>query len=112
MFTKSLTEKSILKKRGTLPMCIVRPAMVGASMAEPFPGWTDTLAAVGAPILFGGIGIYNYMVAKETNTICLVPVDYCINSILICTVHAAFNSEKLHVYNHSSSARREPVTYK
>ena len=110
MFTKSLTEKSILKKRGTLPTCIVRPAMVGSSIREPFAGWTDTLAAVGAPVFFGGIGVYSYMLGHGKEIVCLVPVDYCVNSILICTVHAAFNKEQVNVYNHSSSGISNPVT--
>jgi hypothetical protein len=110
-FTKSLLERSIMKKRGTLPCCIVRPSMTGASIAEPFPGWTDSIAALGAPIFFGGIGVYNYQLKSEVTVDC-IPVDYCVNSILICTAHAAFNPEKVHVYNHSSSGNANPLTHK
>lgn len=48
------------KKVGNMPSCIVRPSMVGPSVSEPYEGWIDTLAAVGGPIFFGGLGVFNY----------------------------------------------------
>ena len=74
-FTKAMAERSILKKRGTLPCCFVRPAMVGAAVKEPFAGWTDTISALGGPIFFGGIGIYNYQVGTGNEVTDLVAVD-------------------------------------
>jgi hypothetical protein len=62
-----MTERSILKKRGDMPCCILRPAMVGCSMKEPFPGWVDTIAAMGAPMFFGGIGVYGYALTPRGN---------------------------------------------
>jgi hypothetical protein len=50
----------MLKKRGNLPACILRPAMTGSSVREPFAGWVDTTSAIGGPIFFAGLGIYNY----------------------------------------------------
>ena len=35
--TKGLTERMLLDERGTLPMCIVRPSVVGAAFREPMP---------------------------------------------------------------------------
>jgi len=66
-FTKAMTERSILKKRGDMPCCILRPAMVGCSMKEPFAGWVDTIAAMGAPMFFGGIGVYGYALTPRGN---------------------------------------------
>lgn len=111
-FTKSLTEKSIVKKRGTLPTCIIRPSMTGASVAEPFPGWTDTISALGAPIFFGGLGIYSYQVGFGQQNIDLTPVDTCVNSILICTAYTAHHPEKVQVFNHSTSGLAVPLTQK
>lgn len=88
-FTKAMAERSILKKKGSLPCCIVRPAMVGAAIKEPFVGWTDTISALGGPIFFGGIGIYNYQVGWGKEHIDLVAVDQCVNTILVTTCHCA-----------------------
>ena len=110
-FTKSLTEKSIYQRRGSMPCCIVRPASVGASLSEPFAGWTDTTSALGGQIYFGGLGIYKYMVGNPNLVLDEVAVDLCINHILIATCHCSHFPEKLHVYNHSSSTQN-PLTVK
>ena len=101
-----MTERSILKKRGDMPCCILRPAMVGCSMREPFAGWVDTIAAMGAPMFFGGIGVYGYALTPKgegQDATDVVTVDQCCNAILIATANCAFHPEKLHIYNHSSS---------
>ena len=47
-----------------MPTCIVRPSIVAASLKEPFPGWTDTVSALGGPVYFGGLGLLRYMVGN------------------------------------------------
>ena len=59
-YTKNLFEKKMNMCFENLPCCIVRPSMVGPSYKQPFPGWVDTLAAVGGVIFFGGLGIMTY----------------------------------------------------
>ena len=102
-FTKGMAERSILQKRGNMPCCIVRPAMVGASFREPFEGWTDTVSPLGGPYFFSGIGVYNYLVGYGKENTDLVAVDQCCNHILIATAHCSYHPETLHVYNHSST---------
>ena len=73
-----MTERSILKKRGTLPCCILRPAMTGCSLREPMAGWVDTIQAMGAPLFFGGIGLYGYTLSNNGDgreVVDLVAVD-------------------------------------
>jgi len=38
-------------------MCIIRPAIINTSYAQPFPGWIDSIAAAAAMFLFVGLGI-------------------------------------------------------
>ena len=105
-FTKAMTERSILKKKGTLPCCILRPAMTGCSRKEPMEGWVDTIAAMGAPLFFGGIGLYGYALSAKGNgseIVDIVAVDQCSNSILLSTCYTAFNPSTLHIFNHTSS---------
>ncbi|XP_049268844.1 putative fatty acyl-CoA reductase CG5065 [Rhipicephalus sanguineus] len=39
--TKSVAESLILEERGEMPVAIVRPSIVTASIKEPLPGWVD-----------------------------------------------------------------------
>jgi hypothetical protein len=45
------------KRRGDIPMCIIRPAIINTSYAQPSPGWIDSIAAAAAMFLFVGLGI-------------------------------------------------------
>ena len=42
-FTKRLTEITLIRERGDLPMIIVRPASIVSSLQEPQPGWIDNI---------------------------------------------------------------------
>ena len=56
-FTKALCERLIKRRRGDLPMTIVRPAIINTSYLEPFPGWLDSIAAAAAYFMFIGLGV-------------------------------------------------------
>lgn len=68
-----------------LPVNIVRPAIIGASINEPYPGWTDTFSAAGGLTLAGGIGIINYIHGNGNNVGDFVPVDFVSNVIIVVT---------------------------
>lgn len=43
-FTKFLAELLLLKEcHGKIPLVIIRPSIVTASLKEPIPGWVDNL---------------------------------------------------------------------
>ena len=56
-YTKSLCERLLKKRQGSVPLCIVRPAIINTSIAEPYPGWIDSVAAATALFMFIGLGI-------------------------------------------------------
>lgn len=102
-FTKSLFEKTLMKTRGSMKTVIFRPSMIGATYREPVKGWVDNISALGAPLFFGGLGIYNYVVGTRSN-VDPCAVDMCINHILVAVAHRANSTEPdLHIYNHSST---------
>jgi hypothetical protein len=74
-YTKSLFEKTMNMRCGDLPCCIVRPSMVGPSHREPYPGWIDSLAALSAPIYFGGLGVFNYFIGDGSHLMDMTAVD-------------------------------------
>ena len=50
-FSKNLAEQIILNNSDSLPVAIVRPSVIGASIKEPCPGWLDNI--------FGLTGTFN-----------------------------------------------------
>jgi fatty acyl-CoA reductase len=84
-FTKSLSERSLVKHRENIPLMILRPSIIICSNNEPVPGWTDSLAAAGALTLTLGIGILRYFNTEKTTRGDLIPVDFVSNSIIIGT---------------------------
>lgn len=60
-FTKAISEHILSLRRGNVPLFFVRPTIVGATFKEPFPGWVDSVAAVGAVILYVGVGVVHYI---------------------------------------------------
>ena len=57
-FSKRMAEH-LLNVRNTkqIPLLIVRPSIIGASLEEPVPGWTDSITLAGGIFLIAGLGI-------------------------------------------------------
>lgn len=86
--TKNLSEKYLERnRRPDLRVSISRPAIVTASEKYPFPGWTDSVAASGAIVYVLGRGILGGMICVPGNLTTNVPVDHCINAIMVQTAH-------------------------
>lgn len=45
-FTKNLAEQIVSSNGDCLPVAIVRPSVIGASLMEPCPGWVDNIYGV------------------------------------------------------------------
>ena len=46
-----------IRNTKAIPMIIVRPSIIGASLEEPVPGWTDSITFAGGIYLIAGLGI-------------------------------------------------------
>ncbi|KAJ9450143.1 hypothetical protein DIPPA_21490 [Diplonema papillatum] len=82
-FTKRITEHLLNQNRGSVPMCITRPSIIGSSVVEPFPGWIDTLSACGGLFLTSAFGLTTHIHANSTLKADVVPVDYVSRGMLI-----------------------------
>jgi len=78
-FTKNLAEKNILKNKGHLTVCLLRPSIIASSLREPFPGWTDSLSAAGGITMLCGMGLVNFINAAGLNRFDMIPVDIVTN---------------------------------
>jgi fatty acyl-CoA reductase len=88
-FTKSLCERLLQKHRGSLPLCIVRPAVINASYREPFEGWVDTPSAASALYLYGGLGLVQEIFGNPNYIGDNIPCDVVVDFMIVATAYHA-----------------------
>ena len=67
-FTKRMAEHLLAENnKKSIPMVIVRPSIIGASLDEPFPGWTDSITLSGGIYLIAGMGILRELPGDQNN---------------------------------------------
>lgn len=96
-------------RKGNLPLCIVRPAIINTSYREPFPGWLDSIAAAAALFLFVGLGIIKEVNGNRKNIGDTVPVDVVVANIIVASARN-FHNSKLPIY-HVGTSDRNPCTW-
>eukprot|EP00668_Euglena_longa_P041482 GGOE01054617.1.p1 GENE.GGOE01054617.1~~GGOE01054617.1.p1 ORF type:complete len:521 (-),score=151.79 GGOE01054617.1:102-1664(-) len=88
-FTKCMAEQLGAQLAHDLPFAIFRPAIIGASLREPFPGWCDSASACGAVFLAVGLGVLQELQGNASSVCDLVPVDHVVNMLLATVAHTA-----------------------
>jgi alcohol-forming fatty acyl-CoA reductase len=82
--TKCMAELLLARRRGAVPLTLLRPSIVSACRRYPFPGWIDSRAAYAAFISLLGAG-YLRVVRFDPNVAPdLVPCDDVAHRILAC----------------------------
>jgi fatty acyl-CoA reductase len=109
-YTKSLAEHLVQCNKGDLPVCIVRPSIVTATVKEPVPGWVDNWQGASGILIAHGKGLLGATVANENVVIDWIPVDYLVNLIITAAWDlGTTKSPDLVVYNCCSS-QLNPLT--
>jgi fatty acyl-CoA reductase len=80
--TKALAEH-LLVARAELPLTIVRPSIIGGSIARPMPGWIDSAAAFAQFVVMVGTGRMRAVIARPDARLDLVPVDAVADRIVL-----------------------------
>lgn len=88
-YTKRLTEILVRNEYPNLPVCIIRPSVVMPAFLEPLPGWVDSLNGPPGILLAAGKGVLRSMLIDADSYIEGIPVDVCINGIIVVTKHLA-----------------------
>lgn len=84
--TKSMAEHLLWARRGDVPLTIVRPSIISASLVHPFPGWIDSTAGFGAFVIMLGMGHLRAVVGHGHSKLDLIPVDEVAGRVLdACT---------------------------
>ncbi len=81
-FTKCLAEHLLVEQAGSVPLSIVRPSIISATWAEPFPGWIDSAAAFAGFVALVGTGHLRVVVGDPNVRLDVVPADVVAQRIL------------------------------
>lgn len=104
-FTKSIAEFVLVKEGANLPLCIVRPSIVGATWKDPFPGWIDNFNGPSGLFIATGMGMLRAMIADADAVVDLSPVDYVVNMMIAAGWHNIVKKPTtVPIYNCVSSA--------
>jgi thioester reductase-like protein len=95
--TKCLTEHLLAEGMGKLPLTLIRPSIISASLRRPYPGWIDSPAAFALFIMSIASGRMRAIIANPGARLDVVPCDAVASRI----VDAAFDSR--------ATARGEPI---
>jgi len=97
--TKCIAEHLVMKSRGTIPVTIVRPSIIGAAIERPYPGWTDSISALaGIALSIQGGGVCALEGRPETE-VDLVPVDFVADSLINETFAQQSSASSLTIVN-------------
>ncbi|XP_033180374.1 LOW QUALITY PROTEIN: fatty acyl-CoA reductase 1-like [Bombus impatiens] len=104
-FSKNLAEQIVASKCKDLPVAIVRPSIVGASLQEPCPGWIENISALTSTIMLIGRGCATAIRGRRDAISDIVPVDFVVDMIICTAWHVTLHRDhEVKVYNCTSNA--------
>ncbi|XP_050598495.1 putative fatty acyl-CoA reductase CG5065 isoform X1 [Bombus affinis] len=104
-FSKNLAEQIVASKCKDLPVAIVRPSVIGASLEEPCPGWIQNISAVTGTFLLIGKGCATAIRGRRDARLDVVPVDFVVDMIICTAWHVTLHRDhEVKVYNCTSNA--------
>ncbi|KAF9433551.1 cyclin-dependent kinase inhibitor far1 [Entomortierella beljakovae] len=98
--TKSMTEH-LLENWATssnTPLAIVRPSMIGASISEPVPGWTDGAGMFNGQIVNCALGAIQDWAGVADRVLDIIPVDMVCKTILMAVAQAKKYTGKVRIF--------------
>ena len=108
-YTKSLGERALLETRADLPVTIVRPSIIEASLAEPVPGWIRGFRMADPVIISYAKGLLKEFPGVPEGIIDVIPVDLVVASILGVAARGPLDGPDVF---HSASGARNPLRYR
>ena len=94
-----------------MPIAIFRPAIVIPTCKEPVAGWIDNMYGPTGIIVGVAAGLLRVLHIHKENNAEVVPVDFCVNSMLACAWDVSKTSyEEPPIYNYVTSAKN-PITW-
>lgn len=110
-FTKALAEHMLLQEAGNLPVAIVRPSIVIASLNEPFAGWVDNWNGPTGLVSAVAKGLFRTIMCEKEFVADMVPVDIVINLMITAAWRTATAKPNgMTIYN-CCTGQRHPITW-
>ncbi|XP_033362677.1 putative fatty acyl-CoA reductase CG5065 [Bombus vosnesenskii] len=104
-FSKNLAEQIVASKCKGLPVAIVRPSIIGASLEEPCPGWIENISGFTGTFLLISRGCATAIRGRRDARLDVVPVDFVVDMIICTAWHVTLHRDhEVKVYNCTSNA--------
>lgn len=87
--SKAASEQLLADEGAGLPLAVVRPSTVTASLREPLPGWIDNMNGPTSCIAGAAKGFLRAFRADADAVTDIIPVDHCANLIIAAAYHRA-----------------------
>ncbi len=81
-YTKALGERALLESRGDVPVSIVRPSIIEAAYAEPYPGWIRGFRMADPVIISFARGLLREFPGVPEGIVDVIPVDLVASAII------------------------------
>lgn len=88
-YTKAMAENMVKAYASRLPIGIVRPSIITASVRDPMPGWMDNYNGLAGYLVAAGSGILRTMYVNPDCICDAIPVDIVANTIIAAAWHVA-----------------------
>lgn len=106
-YTKAMAENLVKVYCKKLPICIVRPSIITASLRDPMPGWVDNYNGPSGYLVTAGKGILRTMLVDGEKICDAIPVDIVANTIIVSAWHVA-NHQRPPTDQESTKNTQEP----
>jgi len=96
-----LAEDIVCSFQSKLPIVIVRPAVVGPSIREPFEGFVDGMHSGMGVYCSIATGMLRSMHCSDDSTMSFTPVDYVVNATIVATWNRSLvdSTDDILIYN-------------
>jgi len=111
-FSKNMAEKALLANQGEVKIVIFRPSIITSAVAEPFPGWTDSLAAGGSVVIMAGTGVKHFIHGSGRNKFDTIPVDIVSNGLIAASADCAMQPLQPPKIYHCTTSNTNPLFIK
>lgn len=106
-YTKAMAENLVKSYCSKLPIGIVRPSIITASLRDPMPGWVDNYNGPSGYLVTAGKGILRTMLVDGDKICDAIPVDIVANAIITSAWHVA-NQKFSHNPELNQPEKQEP----
>jgi fatty acyl-CoA reductase len=107
-YSKALGEWALLEGRGALPVTVVRPSIIEASLSQPRPGWIRGFRMADPVIISYARGLLKEFPGIPEGIIDVIPVDLVVATILAIAARGPLDEPDV---VHAASGARNPLRY-